>query len=65
MLILFSSFSFFFLWEVGRVGLLTDKQKLENVAFFFRFCFWQEPDLLSRQSSAFHLGSSGLGYGGS
>ena len=37
MLILFSSFSFFFLWEVGRVRLLTDKQQLENVAFFFRF----------------------------
>ena len=37
MLILFSSFRFFFLWEVGRVGLLTDKHKLENVAFFFRF----------------------------
>ena len=39
MLILFSSFSFFSLWEVGRVGLLTDKQKLENVTFFFRFFF--------------------------
>ena len=37
MLILFSSFSFFFLWEVGRIGLFTDKQKLENVAFVFVF----------------------------
>ena len=65
MLILFSSFRFFVPLGSGE-GRIVDRQaNAGKRCTFFSFFFWQESDLLSRQSSAFYLGSLGLGYGGS
>ena len=57
MLIFFSSFRFFFPLGSGEGRIVDGQAKAGKRWISFSFFLGQEPDLLSRQSSAFHLGS--------